>query len=474
MADSHSPQSRSPEPEVELSRLTGPARRRGGWRLAALVVGVLLAGVIVAGRWGLDSAPPVASPSPSAVALTPRPSVSAPPSEAPSASPRASLPPISDAAPAVVRFLDGIPASLDGQKVYRVDSALARAGDRLVLVGGWYSGPACVRDGRCSARLADSPSAAARGDGVPVGGLIASGSGPRIFRARVLERCNGVGSRTVCEPVLSTVGDAWSGDFATQTSPIEAQPLLSALAVGFPEMHAAPFRDGSSCLVPWPPQSYRSTTGGPRMTLIFPTIEDRLAAQGAIELGWPKPADELSGACVDQFMPITELAAWLVAENAMLWVTDDQRALAEAALVDARNLSAADRPIVSRPLSTWTALLGLRRWDADIDILPESNAFIWAPIGLPADGTYVLSHPALRVLLVFPTAAERRAYQQSSSARDVVVTSLQADEPEILRQLGELRAGGVRWLGYRNVLLQVNGPAQIDDELRAALRGEVR
>jgi hypothetical protein len=126
------------------------------------------------------------------------------------------------------------------------------------------------------------------------------------------------------------------------------------------------------------------------------------------------------------------------------------------------------------PITDWGAIRALQRWEPAIEVLPQLDGVIWSPAELPAAGTHALSDPFVRLLLVFPDVAARRDYERSVDPRDVVVTSLRPTEPEILRQLEEIRSAGVRWLGDRNVLLQVNGPPGIDDELRTAIREVTR
>ncbi len=87
---------------------------------------------------------------------------------------------------------------------------------------------------------------------------------------------------------------------------------------------------------------------------------------------------------------------------------------------------------------------------------------------------YALSDPLLRVLLVFAEPADRRAYQRSVDPADVVVVmELPGTQEALAADLVEAREAGVRWLGFRNLLMQVAGPADFDERLRETLRSEL-
>jgi hypothetical protein len=460
--------------QPELTRLErGGDRHVTGWRLAAAAVGVLLVGVVVAGRLGMDDPPAAVSPaSPPAIAQP-----SDPPAE-PSPSPADPPPtpvPADDAQPEPVsdvpRHLDGIPTSIGGEKVFRLASALERAGSRPVLVGGWYLGPDCTRVGRCVGRLADSPAAAMRSaSSTGLIGLVERGTGPRVIRATVGEECWRVLQPPSCVDVLSVLEVVWRGDFHTETGPIGAQPLISALSYAFPELRPEPFRDFARCAVAWPPQTYRSLRGGPRMTLVFPSVEDRLWAEAAIVAGWPRPADDGAGQCVDHFMALSEPASWVSAANVMIWAAEDDatRALVDAALRDALANSDPHEAATTVPFTSWTALRALRAWDASLGFAQQHDHRVWGADRAAA--AFALNDPLVRVLLLFPSPAERRAFQAEVDAGDVIVlVNVRLTQESVGRGLLDVRSADPRWLGYRNVLLQITGPDGFDEGLRAAL-----
>jgi hypothetical protein len=459
----------------ELTRLErGGDRHVTGWRLAAVAVGVLLVGVIVAGRLGMDDRPPAALPTGSPPAM-------AQPSEAPAEPAPSPVDPSPRAVPAdgqhpepvsdVPRHLDGIPTSIGGEKVFRLASALERAGSRPVLVGGWYLGPDCTRVGRCVGRLADSPAAAMRSaTSTGLIGLVEPGTGPRVVRARVEQECWRVLQPPSCVDVLSVIEVVWRGDFHTETGPIGAQPLISALSYAFPELRPEPFRDFARCAVAWPPQTYRSLRGGPRMALVFPSIEDRLWAEANIVAGWPRPVNNGAGQCVDHFMALPEPASWVSAANVMIWAAEDDttRALVDAALRDALANSVPRDDITTAPFTPWTALLALRAWDASLGFGQQHDRQVWGADGAAA--AFALNDPLVRVLLLFPSPAERRAFQAEVDAGDVIVlVNVGVTQESVGLGLLDVRSANPRWLGYRNVLLQVTGPDSFDEGMRAAL-----
>lgn len=476
-----------PEPQLELSRLEQPGGRgSGNWRLAAIVLGVLLTGVIVAGRLGMDELTgslPSPGPSPTTSAASPVPSPSPPPSASPQPSAEAPSPPLVDAAPSVARYPDGLPTSIAGERVHRLDGALDRARERAVLVGGWYVGPECRWPSRCVRQLADSPSTPAfGGDSVALAGLEEVPRGPYVLRVTRNDDC-AASTDAECYPVLEVHDVAWRGDLFTRAGPVQPGPLLGALKFAFPELRAEPFQDLARCPVEWPPQTYRSTTGGPRMIVIFPSVADRLALERAIRTNWPQPASYPGAQCLDQFMDRGVPAGWISEDNVMVWVSQDpaREALARAALVDARGQSQPELVPARRPITTLTAVRTLERLEPDLEIMPPHEVMVWGP-GLAearnepaAPEAYALNDPLLRALLVFPDPAERRAYQRTVEARDVLlVYHVGVTLEDVAAGLIETRAAGARWLGYRNVLLQVSGPPGFDEDVRRFLREELR
>lgn len=478
MTDRRLPHASKDREQPALTRLGGAGSGQAtGWRVAAVVVGVLLVGVVVAGRLGMDEAPPAVTPtaSPPAIAQPSEPPTDPPPTPADPAptpwSPDGG--PSTEAVGDLPRHLDGIPTSVGGERVFRLASALERAGSRAVLVGGWYLGPDCIRVGRCVGRLADSPAAAMRSaTSTALIGLVEPGTGPRVVRATVDKECWRVLQPPSCLDILRVVEVVWRGDFHTETGPIGAQPMLSALSYAFPGLRAEPFRDFARCRVAWPPQTYRSPIEGPRMVLVFPSVEDRMWAEANIIAGWPRPTDDDAGQCVDHFMALHQQASWMSEANVMIWAADDAttRALVDAALVDALAGSFPSEDVATAPFTPWTALRALREWDASLGFAPAHDFRVWGADGAAA--AFALNDPMVRALLVFETPAERRAFQAGVDAGDVIVlVNARATQESVGRGLLEVRSAEARWLGYRNVLLQITGPDDFDQSLREILAG---
>lgn len=448
---------------------------RHGWRLAALALGVLLAAVVAAGRLGMEERrQPGTSPPPSHPAAA---ATSAPPTGAPTdaAIPTEPVPtpdpqPPVDTYPLVPgwRYVDGIPASDYGERVYRLPSLLAGEAEGWVLVGGWYRGPECARlghAGRCpTALLSDSPGAATfPAESVELVGVLEVGSGARVLRARqVKDECRAAGE---CVPILEVASVVWSGDAFTASGPIEPVHLMGALRFGFPALRPEPLRDLPRCSLPWPPQTYRSTGGGPRMTLIFPTVEDRLAVEDQLRAGWPLPAADRVGGCLDEQAQVDESGDWTTFENVMVWASAEEWALVSAALSDA--LQGAERSVAApRPITTWQALRGLWRWNPSLDLRFLGDGPL-CTTELPPNA-HLLSDPYVLLMAVFPTPAERRDFESSADPAGTFIEILTGGaECSPLNVVGEPAS---RWVGFRNVLLLVDGPETIDEHVRDALR----
>ena len=478
--------SSDPEPRLELSRLEQPGGRGPlNWRLAAVVLGVLLSGVVVAGRLGMDELAgslPSPLPTPTTAAVSPMPSASPQPSASPEQSPAPAPPPF-DVPPGIVRYLDGLPTSIAGERVYRLDAALTLARERAVLVGGWYVGPECLWPSRCVRQLTDSPATLAfAGESVALAGLDDVARGPYVLRVTRDDDCADSTDRE-CYPVFDVLEVAWHGDLFTRASPVQPGPLLGALKFAFPELRAEPFRDLARCPVEWPPQTYRSITGGPRMIVVFPSVDDRLALETAIRTNWPQPASYPGAQCLDQFMDQGRPAGWISEDNVMVWVSQDaaSEALVRAAFVDARRQSLPELVPARRPVTTLATVRILERLEPDLEILPPHEVMVWGP-GLGEGASepggpeaYALNDPLLRALLVFADPADRRAYQRTVDAGDVLlVFHVSPRLEDVAAGLVETRAAGARWLGYRNVLLQVSGPVGFDEDVRRFLRDELR
>jgi hypothetical protein len=464
-------------PGAGEERLERPAGS-SAWRISAVVVGLLLIGVVALGRMGMDPPPAAVQPSPTAVgAASPSPVADASPA-APDASEQASPAPPTPGAvapsepglPLASRYADGIPLSIAGERVLRLPTALAITPRSSFLVGGWYLGPDCGglgHGGSCPhARLADSPDGfAQRGGSTDLTGVVDVGAGPRVIRA-ALQPTACVGS--VCRQVLQAEEVVWSGDPLTDTSPIDVVPLMSALRFAFPDMEPAPYNDLPQCPVPWPPHAYRSTAGGPRMTLIFPTEQDRLDSQAAVRAGRSLLLAEQGGECRSQPGSFRRIGRWITEANVMLLVAGDDatRNMAEAALSDALEQSSGEGAPAASPISTWQAMRRLWRVEPTIDLAPSAERQVCGP-DLPED-TFALRHPRVRLIAVFSSRAERRAFERSV---DVSEIGWSMDGCQVTLRPEEDPAEPARWISHRNVLLEYAGPEWLAVSLEEALRG---
>jgi hypothetical protein len=462
----------SGQPQHE--RLERPAGS-SAWRVSAVLVALLLVGVVVLGRMGMEPTPMAPAASlPAAVLPTPTaPTPAATGPGGPTAAPAGASPrpadPATGSLPPAGRYADGVPLSVGGERVLRLPSALALPTGTSLLLGGWYVGPDCGglgHGGSCPrGRFADGPADfSRRGGTIPVERLVEPGAGPRIIRGS-LEQTACVAAS--CRPALIVDEVVWSGDPLTTTGPIEVLPLLSALTYAFPDMDAWPFRDLAVCPVPWPPQTYRSATGGPQLTLIFPTTRDRLDAQAAVKAGRALLLAEQGGECRDQ-MTSRLTGRWVGEANVMLLVDSEPEMmdLVEAALSDALAQSADGEAATPAPITTWQAIRRLGRLQPSLDLAP-------APLeracvdNMPAD-TFVLTGRQMRLLAVFPTRAERRAFQRSVEPGLVFDTG---GNCELVFSPADDPSPPPRWIAHRNVLVEFAGPESVAESVAEALRG---
>lgn len=466
---------RSRRPAAQAPEAERVQRSRGGngWRLSALLVAVLLVGIVAAGRLGMEPSRPPAGALPSPVAAA-SPTVPAPPTRptppttpAPSATPAG--PPLAPAPlPLVTRYADGIPTQLGGERVLRLPAALALVSEEPFLVGGWYMGPECGLPGdggTCPfSRLSDSPADVSRRGGyVELTSLVAPGTGARVLRVVHDEECR----RLPCLGRLRVEEVLWTGDPLTDAAPAGVVPMVSALSYAFQEMQLSSYNDLAQCPVPWPPQTFIGTGGGPRMTLIFPTTQDRLDAQAAVRAGRSLLLAEQGGDCLDR-SGRRGSTSWIARDNVMMLIDRDEDtvALAEAAITDAIQASASPARQALAPITTWQALRRLWRVEPTLDLLPAYEQEVCV-IGLPSEA-YVLRDRQLRLLIVLSSRADRREFQRR----------LDGDAPPLLGRGCEPQPGrpfvdlsGLAWVGFENVIVGLEGTPRLADAVRDALRG---
>jgi hypothetical protein len=192
---------------------------RGGWKLPALVVVVLLVGLVAISRLGGSSGPPVATPT--EVALGPSHGPTAPtPTQQPIRSqpagdhPTGFMPLSADG----LSYADGIPTSIGGAPVFRVGDVLLLPLGRQLLVGGWYRAKHCQPVPgllTCpAATLSDVPLDIAQRDLTTYFVALNEplvGSGAHIVLAKIESdpRCSIHGGSS-CQPRLRVLDQVWS------------------------------------------------------------------------------------------------------------------------------------------------------------------------------------------------------------------------------------------------------------------------
>jgi hypothetical protein len=318
-----------------------------GWRLPALAVVVALVGLVAAARVGMRDTPPSRS------ALAPTPAV--PTALAALPSRPAQRPVQATIGPGQVviltpsnlefayspwpdRYADGIPRTIDGSPVLRLNAALdvARFADAgvsaSVLIGAWFSGAPDSASG-CSARayepwcqagrLADSPAGLGRGEAVvEVSNLPALGPGPVVIAATVRATCPmplPVTTPQTCDFSLHADDVRWQGDEYTASAPIAVGPLFSTLA-SFTWFDPVPFHERpGSCPYDRPAQTYTAEYGRVQVAFVFPTAADRIE-QGK-QVVDETPAGDGAEGCF-QLPPAYGASGWISQDNVMLRVTN--------------------------------------------------------------------------------------------------------------------------------------------------------
>ena len=129
-----------------------------GWRAAAVVVAVSIVGLVVATRLGAPAPEPQRSPPATVLAAAPSGSPTSSPDPARPTGPTP-IPPLSIggwddevAIPPGARYVDGIPAVIEGSRVFRVHEALSAPVGTTLMIGGWHVRRECgeTRRRRCA------------------------------------------------------------------------------------------------------------------------------------------------------------------------------------------------------------------------------------------------------------------------------------------------------------------------------------
>jgi hypothetical protein len=314
-----------------------------GWRLPALLVVVALLAMVGLARIGMKEAPalppsPALLRSPSSVAV-------ANPSQPASDDAKRSNPPVLLSQPSFVqfayspwpeRYADGIPRSVGGVPVMRLNTAVDQA--RLasdgrtgsVLVGGWFQPTAPAVSG-CSPQgfepwcseetAADTPALLGRAQSATVSGMPAV-TGPAIVQATVAAACSTnqpPSIDTYCDFRLAVDQVVWQGDAYTDTAPIAVGPLISVISSTM-WFDPIPYQARPSCHVTRPAQSYTTYSyGDVEMVFVFPTTGDR-EAHGAETIA-SRPDDQTGSRCAP-VPPLTGSSGWISQDNVLIRVID--------------------------------------------------------------------------------------------------------------------------------------------------------
>jgi hypothetical protein len=318
-------------------------RHQGGfsWRLPALAITVALIGLVVVARLNMPVPPapapsrlPLASPTAVAEASPSRPPLTPAPSRQiwiNSPSPLEFVP-----SPWPDRYADGIPRTIDGNSVVRLNAALQMARQAApkvagpLMVGSWFAGLPDA-DG-CSAlayepwcrqgRLADTPAGFGRNEGVvAVDGMPAIGPGPLVVVATATADCPADlawDDPALCTYALHAQQVLWRGDAYTAASPIGVGPLFSAIAA-LMWFDPQPFHADATCQLAQPRQSYATQYGLVQLAFIFPTTAERRSLAPAVVNKFAL-ADQ-AGDCV-VLAPMYSGTGWLRQDNVLLRVAN--------------------------------------------------------------------------------------------------------------------------------------------------------
>jgi hypothetical protein len=313
-----------------------------GWRLPALLVAIALLALVGLARVGMKEAP---TPPPSA-ALLPSPSGAVVASAAlpESGVAHQSNPPVLLSAPSEVqfayspwpdRYADGIPSSVGGVPVLRVNAAIDQA--RLasdgrtgsLLVGGWFQPTApttsgCSRQGFepwCSGDfLADTPALLGRSQGVAVSGM-PSVTGAAVVAATVVAVCGNNEPPSIdpyCDFKFAADHVVWQGDAYTDTAPIAVGPLISVISSTM-WFDPIPYQAHPSCHLTRPAQSYTTTYGNVQMMFVFASTDDRRAhGTEAID----SRSDDQTGSGCAPVPPLAGASGWISQDNVLIRVID--------------------------------------------------------------------------------------------------------------------------------------------------------
>jgi hypothetical protein len=234
-----------------------------------------------------------------------------------------------NADPLAVRYADGIPVEIDGERVIR-PHALADTqfdGDTRFLLGGWHGQSrwfGCGRLGEEHPLLDDcSPEWIAEAPGGPGAILMLAREipdGPVVIRVHTNDprsaTCPEL-ERLLCAERLVVDELVWAGDAVTKTEPLRIDNVVTALRQDIPDLTLKLDRPSRACDPGWPEVSWVSLRGtGITNVLAFPTIGDREAVdQNFRSSGWTG----IDGCSVDLY---GDPWHWVAVDNVMVSHTD--------------------------------------------------------------------------------------------------------------------------------------------------------
>ena len=231
--------------------------------------------------------------------------------------------------PLAVRYADGIPVEIDGERVIR-PRALADiqpGGDTRFLLGGWHGQDlwlGCGRLGETHPLLDDcSPEWIAESPGGPGAILMLARDvpdGPVVVRVHTNDPRSATCSqreRTLCAGRIVVDELVWAGDGLTNTEPLRIYNVVTALRQDIPALTVKLDRPSRACDPGWPEIPWVSLAGtGITNVLVFPTTADREAIdQNFRSSGWTG----IDGCSVDVYGDPWQ---WVVVDNVMVSHTD--------------------------------------------------------------------------------------------------------------------------------------------------------